>query len=356
MLEISNLTKRYDDVLAVDDVSLTVKEGELFSILGPSGSGKSSLLECIAGLEFPQTGTIQIKGENVTNWPPSERDTSMVFQNLALFPHMTVQENIAYGLKRQNVEKSERQSLIDEYLELVDMAGYEDRAIEELSGGEQQRVALARSLVVQPEILLLDEALASLDQQLRVQLQDELYRVQRELDQTMIYVTHDQTVAFSISDRVAVMNQGQSEQIGRPEELYENPETPFIAGFVGNSNSFTGTVTTLDMQQAVVDISNHETSIRGRAINADVVEGSEVTAIVKLGDIDINATNGETNSFIGTVKNRKYLGETSNLLVELDIGLTLNAMTNDPWEHNVEDELEVSWEADDCLIYLHGGT
>ena len=351
MLDINNLTKRYGGHIAVKDISLTIKQGELFSILGPSGSGKSSLLQCISGLELPQEGSISIHGEDVTQQPASERDTAMVFQNLALFPHMSVEENIEYGLKREGIKKSERESRIQEYLELVDLAGYNNRDIEQLSGGEQQRVALARSLVLQPDVLLLDEALGSLDQQLRVQLQDKLYEIQRELDQTMVYVTHDQNVAFSISDRVAVLNKGRLEQVSSPRTLYESPETPFMASFVGDSNSFSGVTKSTNNQEAEVVVPGSDSSFRGRKIDDGVREEVEVTVIVKINDVKIDTENDHENKFAGKVKNKKYLGQSSYISVEIADELVITATTEDPWGYKTGDTVDIGWAAEDCFIF-----
>lgn len=351
MLETLEVNKRYGDVVAVDNVDVRVQDGELFSILGPSGSGKSSLLECIAGLEIPDGGSIKISGDEVTNNRAYNRDTAMVFQSLALFPHMTVEENILYGVKRQDVPREERKKRVDNMLELVDLIGYEKRGIEELSGGEQQRVALARALVVQPEVILLDEALGSLDQQLRIQLQDELYEIQRELRQTMVYVTHDQNVAFSISDRVAVMNDGSVEQVGTPEELYEEPQTPFIAEFVGSSNAFDTRVKSIRQDTVDVVVEEKGTILKGRSIDGDIRKGDTTRAVIKLEDIDINQPNGHENVFEGEIINRKYQGQNSNLLLTLQEDMMMNVMTEDPWEYSPGDTLTLSWNKTDCLVY-----
>jgi len=350
MLEIVNLTKRYGDVIGCEDVSLTIEDGELFSIVGPSGSGKSTLLRCIGGLETPQEGSININGKNVTQKKPYQRDTSMVFQDLALFPHMSVRENIAYGMKQQGVEKSVQKERISETLSLVDLDGYDDRNIDELSGGEQQRVALARSLAVQPTLLLLDEPLASLDQQLRVELQDELYELQRRLGQTMMYVTHDQNVALSISDRVAVMNDARVEQVGTPKELYQNPKTAFVASFIGDSNIFDGNVADEEGDRAKIHTATGNLDIWGTKIN-NVGRGQSVRMAIKSERLRINKANGEANQFDGTVDRVDYRGNNSKVRVKTDEGFDLEVMTGEAESYETGQDVVVSWSDSDCRIY-----
>ncbi|MFO7927653.1 ABC transporter ATP-binding protein [Natronomonas sp.] len=348
MLEIVDLTKRYGDVIGCADVSLTIEDGELFSIVGPSGSGKSTLLRCIGGLEVPQKGQIVIDGEDITESKPYQRDTSMVFQDLALFPHMTVRENIDYGMKRQEVAKDVRNERISENLSLVSLDGYADRKISQLSGGEQQRVALARSLAVQPTILLLDEPLASLDQQLRVVLQNELYELQRRLGQTMVYVTHDQNVALSISDRVAVMNDAHVEQVGTPRELYQDPQTLFVASFIGDSNIFDGTVTAVDGHQAKVNSGEHD--IWGQQID-EVNDSQSVRMAIKSERLRLNEGGNHRNEFDGTVDRVEYRGNNSKVRVETESGLKLEVVTEDASLYDIDEDVVVSWAEDDCRIY-----
>lgn len=351
MLDLTHVTKSYGDIIATDDVSLQVEEGELFSIVGPSGAGKSTVLHAVAGLEFLDEGTITIDSEEATDLPPYERDTATVFQSHALFPHMTVKENIAYGLKQDGVSKAEIDEKVEEYLELVELSGYEDRSIGELSGGEQQRVALVRSLIKDPKVLLLDEPLSSLDQQLRVQLRDELQDLQRELNQTSIYVTHDQNVALSISDRIAIMNDGKVEQVGTPHELYNEPETEFVSQFIGSSNSISGRVTEIRDEYSVVDTSGFE--IVGRPNNG-VRKDDEVNCVMKLEDVRITM-NGEQgsadNHVTGVVKNQVYRGRDVSVVVETDDGRTIEALTADTNRYEEGDSVELSWSADDCVIF-----
>jgi putative spermidine/putrescine transport system ATP-binding protein len=230
------LHKHYGDVLAVDGVDLAIAQGEFFTMLGPSGSGKTTTLRLIAGFEEPDSGRVELGGRDVTGIPPYDREVNTVFQDYALFPHMTVAQNIEYGLRIRRLARSERTGRRDEALEMVRLGGYGSRKPSELSGGQRQRVALARAIVNQPRVLLLDEPLGALDLKLREQMQVELKRIQAAVGITFLYVTHDQDEALTMSDRIAVFNQGRVEQIGTPAEVYERPATPFVSGFVGTSN------------------------------------------------------------------------------------------------------------------------
>jgi len=238
ILEITNLSKFFDKFTAVDSVDLSVKEGEFVSILGPSGCGKTTLLRIIAGFESESEGTIEIKGESMSGIAPENRPVNIVFQSLALFPMMNVYENVAFGLKRKKLPKSEIKELVTDMLERVGLNGFEKKKINELSGGQKQRVAIARSLVMKPSILLLDEPLSALDRKLREHMKVELKELQKEIGTTFIYITHDQSEALVMSDRVAVMNKGALEQVDTPHNLYNHPQTAFVAGFVGDNNRF----------------------------------------------------------------------------------------------------------------------
>jgi spermidine/putrescine transport system ATP-binding protein len=230
------VTKRFGAMVAVDDVTITVQRGEFFSLLGPSGCGKTTSLRMIAGFEEPDEGRVELTGRDIVGVPPFKRNVNTVFQSYALFPHLTVADNVAFGLRRKKVSKSDIRDRVKRYLDLVQLQGYDDRRPSQLSGGQQQRVALARALVNEPAVLLLDEPLGALDLKLRKQMQLELMRIQREVGVTFVYVTHDQEEALVMSDRIAVMSQGQVEQIGYPEDIYERPATRFVAGFIGTSN------------------------------------------------------------------------------------------------------------------------
>tara|TARA_B100000902_G_scaffold375979_1_gene406540 strand:+ start:510 stop:1514 length:1005 start_codon:yes stop_codon:yes gene_type:complete len=235
-LRLSNINKRYGDVSALLDINLKINDGEFFSLLGPSGSGKTTCLKVIAGFEIPDTGEINLFGEDVSSIPPFNRDVNTVFQDYALFPHMNVKDNVAYSLKIKKTPKDKQEQLIEEILSTVKLHGYEQRKPSELSGGQRQRVALARSLINKPKVLLLDEPLGALDLKLREQMQIELKNLQRQFQITFIYVTHDQQEAMSMSDRIAIFNEGRVEQIDTPNNIYNKPKTAFVADFIGTTS------------------------------------------------------------------------------------------------------------------------
>ena len=286
-------------VKAVDDVSLQIRDGEFFSLLGPSGSGKTTSLRMIAGFDRPTTGQILLYGQDVSNLPPYERDVNTVFQDYALFPHMTVGENVAYGLMIKKVEKTERERRVHEMLDLVQLPDFSERKPAQLSGGQRQRVALARALINHPKVLLLDEPLGALDLKLRQQMQVELKAIQQSVGITFIFVTHDQEEALTMSDRIAVFNKGKIEQIGTPAEIYEYPTTPFVAGFVGVSNLVTGEVAKR------ITNSDKRFSIRPEKIHL-------AEANVQVAE-DMFSADGKVRDVI-------YLGLYTRYLVELDGG------------------------------------
>ena len=241
-LAVRGLVKRFGGATAVDGVSLELAEGEFFALLGPSGCGKTTTLRSVAGLETPTEGTVRLAGRDVTGVPASQRNVNMVFQDLVLFPHMSVRENVAYGLERAGVPGPEQERRVEEFLSLVELDGYGDRSPGDLSGGQQQRVALARALVNEPDVLLLDEPLSSLDRQLRREMQVELQRIQAETGTTFLYVTHDQDSAMSMADRLAIMREGRVVEVGRPAEVYRAPSSPFAARFLGDATVLEATV------------------------------------------------------------------------------------------------------------------
>ena len=287
------------DVKAVDNVSLQIRDGEFFSLLGPSGSGKTTSLRMIAGFDRPTSGQILLYGQDVSSLPPYERDVNTVFQDYALFPHMTVGENVAYGLMIKRVEKTERQKRVDETLELVQLTGFAARKPSQLSGGQRQRVALARALINHPKVLLLDEPLGALDLKLRQQMQIELKAIQQRVGITFIFVTHDQEEALTMSDRIAVFSQGRIEQVGTPSEIYEHPVTQFVAGFVGVSNLVSG-------------------EIAQRITGADL-KFSVRPEKIHLGSPD-NMAEADTFAVEGRVRDVVYLGLYTRYLVELNGG------------------------------------
>ncbi len=267
-VRLDRVTKRFGDFIAVDDLSLEINQGEFFSLLGPSGCGKTTTLRMIGGFEEVTDGTVYLGDQDVTGLPPFKRDTNTVFQNYALFPHLSVFENIAFGLRRRKVPSGEVRGQVAAMLKLVELPGYEQRKPTQLSGGQQQRIALARALINHPRVLLLDEPLGALDLKLRKQMQVELKGIQSEIGITFIFVTHDQEEAMTMSDRIAVMRQGKIEQLGAPEELYERPRTEFVAGFLGVSNLLDAEVTGRDDRHVAAQAG-------GRHDAAGPVSGSE---------------------------------------------------------------------------------
>jgi len=258
-LSLEGVTKRFAETTALEDVSLSIEAGEFFTLVGPSGCGKTTTLRTIAGLESPTDGTVRFDGADVAGVPPEDRDVGIVFQNYALFPHMSVRENVAYGLRFSDPPDGQTvDQRVTQLLDLVDLAGMGERDPEALSGGQRQRVALARALAPAPQVLLLDEPMSALDARLRETLRRQVKRIQSTLDVTTVYVTHDQAEALAISDRVAVMHDGRVEQVGTPREIYERPETTFVAAFVGENNLFEGDVSDVDGDRCTIDVDGTE--------------------------------------------------------------------------------------------------
>jgi ABC-type Fe3+/spermidine/putrescine transport system ATPase subunit len=256
-ISLSSIRKCFGSVRAVDDVSFDIRRGEFFSLLGPSGCGKTTLLRMLAGFEFPDHGEIFIDGQPVSAVPANGRPTNMVFQNYAIFPHLTVAENIAYGLRKKRLSKQQMTRTVDQALDLIKLSGYGGRAAHQLSGGQRQRVALARALVCRPKVLLLDEPLGALDKKLREEMQIELRQLQRSVGITFVFVTHDQEEALALSDRIAVMAKGRALQIDTAARLYEAPNCRQVAGFIGSMNFFDGSVKSLENAQAIIDAGAH---------------------------------------------------------------------------------------------------
>jgi spermidine/putrescine transport system ATP-binding protein len=325
-IRLIELSKHFRDVHAVDRVSIDIRSGEFFSMLGPSGCGKTTTLRMIGGFEQPSLGRIELRGRDVTADPPDKRPVNMVFQNYALFPHLNVGDNIAFGLRRKNVERSEIHRRVGEALELVHLTGYEKRRPSQLSGGQQQRIALARALVNRPQVLLLDEPLGALDLKLRKQLQVELKRVQTEVGITFVYVTHDQEEALTMSDRIAVMNRGRVEQLGSPEELYERPLTRFVADFIGTTNLLTGTVESVEADHAVVRLASGEMCVVGRS---DLVVGRSIELSVRPESVELRPINSTSDSPVpitATVEQVAYLGGSVQYHVRSNGGLAITAL------------------------------
>src|SRR5688572_27747551 len=282
-VELRGVTKRFDDVVAVDDIDLSVRKGEFLSLLGPSGCGKTTTLRLIAGFEQPDEGEILIAGEEVAGLPPYKRDVNTVFQSYALFPHLNVLHNVAYGLKQRGLRKTVREEKAREALSLVRLSELGQRKPRQLSGGQQQRVALARALVMEPKVLLLDEPLGALDLKVRRQLQIELKRIQETVGVTFVYVTHDQEEALAMSDRVAVMSAGVIEQLARPQEIYDTPATPFVASFIGETNFIDGAGGRAAVRPERVRVTRSGEGLPGELV-ASMVIGPALQVVVKLDD------------------------------------------------------------------------
>jgi spermidine/putrescine transport system ATP-binding protein len=327
-VHLDHVTKRFAEVVAVDDLSLDINRGEFFSLLGPSGCGKTTTLRMIGGFEDSTAGTIHLAEIDVTGLPPFRRNVNTVFQSYALFPHLTVYENVAFGLRRRRVRDTEIRQQVAALLALVELPGYEQRKPSQLSGGQQQRVALARALINNPQVLLLDEPLGALDLKLRKQMQIELKRIQTEVGITFIYVTHDQEEAMTMSDRIAVMRAGHIEQLGAPEELYERPATEFVAGFLGVSNLLDGDIagrdgdlttvrladgTLLRAPSSMVNGSQHvRVGVRPEKLRVLAVQGGDTT------------TPGGLNALEATILDASYIGVSTQYLVETADGQRLS--------------------------------
>ena len=325
-VELQGVTKRFGDFPAVRSLDLTVPQGEFFTLLGPSGCGKTTTLRMVAGFEEPTEGRVLIDGVDVEGVPPFKRPTNTVFQSYALFPHLSVEDNVAFGLRRKGVPKDDVRRRVREELDRVGLAAEAKRKPRQLSGGQQQRVALARALINQPQVLLLDEPLGALDLKLRKGLQVELKRIQRDVGITFIYVTHDQEEALTMSDRIAVMNRGVIEQLGPPEEIYECPSTPFVAGFIGVSNLMPGSVASVNGSQADVRLDSGPTV---RAESAGVASGDRCYIVVRPEKLQVarveDAAIRDRPSVEGVIESALYLGTATQMVVKLagDVPLTV---------------------------------
>jgi spermidine/putrescine transport system ATP-binding protein len=322
-VRLDRVTKRFHDVVAVNDLSMGIEHGEFFSMLGPSGCGKTTTLRMIGGFEDATAGTIFLGETDMTDLPPFKRDVNTVFQNYALFPHLSVFENVAFGLRRRKVAGEEVRRRVGQMLDLVELPGYERRRPSQLSGGQQQRVALARALINHPRVLLLDEPLGALDLKLRKQMQIELKRIQTEVGITFVYVTHDQEEAMTMSDRIAVMRAGKIEQLGAPEELYERPTTAFVAGFLGVSNLLDGDVVGRDGDMVEVRLAD------GSVLRApsDRVNGAKSVRVgvrpekLRVEPMDTaSPTGSELNTLGGQVLDASYIGVSTQYLVKTPDG------------------------------------
>jgi spermidine/putrescine transport system ATP-binding protein len=347
-IAVEGVRKLFGRVAAVDDVTLSIVEGEFFSMLGPSGCGKTTTLRMIAGFEVPDEGRILLQGRDVTTVAPAQRPVNMVFQQYALFPHMSIADNIAFGLKVKRVPRAEHRRRVEEILRIVDLEGLERRRPRQLSGGQQQRVALARALVNRPAALLLDEPLGALDVKLRKQMQLELKRIQHELGTTFVYVTHDQEEALSMSDRIAVMNGGRVEQIGSPREIYAHPETAFVADFIGSLNAIELTVDELVGAYAVARLGEGERVIV--PVDADVRPGSTLRVAVRPERVRVAPLESPVpdggSSLRGSIVEIVYLGMYTQIHVETRAGrLICHRIVDEPTQPLTHGAcVQLSWE------------
>jgi spermidine/putrescine transport system ATP-binding protein len=343
-IRLIGLTKRFDDVVALDHVTLDIDRGHFFALLGPSGCGKTTTLRMIGGFEEPTEGRIELGGVDVAPLPPYKRDVNTVFQSYALFPHLSIFENVAFGLRRRGMRGEELRGRVTEALELVGLAGLERRKPRQLSGGQQQRIALARALVNRPRVLLLDEPLGALDLKLRKEMQLELKRIQHEVGITFVHVTHDQEEAMTMADRIVIMNGGHIEQLGTPSDLYERPRTPFVAGFLGVSNLLEGTVSGFDR----VKLSDGtEVQVQREALSGR-------SGIVQIGvrPEKIRIGGDEPNSLTGTVSESAYIGVSTQYILDTPAGPVTVYVQNDRSGAQVAtgERLTLSWSPESTFV------
>jgi spermidine/putrescine transport system ATP-binding protein len=350
-VELSGVTKRFGEFVAVDDLTLDIHEGEFFSLLGPSGCGKTTTLRMIAGFEEPTEGTISVAGEPMRGVPSYRRPVNTVFQSYAVFPHMNVFDNVAFGLRRAGVKGDELRQRVTEACEMVQLSGFEKRKPSQLSGGQQQRVALARALVNRPKVLLLDEPLGALDLKLRKEMQLELKSLQHEVGITFVYVTHDQEEALTMSDRIAVMNEGEVQQVADPTTLYELPKNRFVANFIGQTNVFSGTVESVNGERVTLRTRG---GVRIEAVTREengVEFGAQAQATVRPEKVRF----GSAGDNVSTAEIRQivYLGVSTQYIAELSDGTPLvlyQQNIQDSAGPGVGEEVSVAWDTQHCLV------
>ncbi len=345
-VRLEGVTKRFDDVAAVDDISLAIEPGKFFALLGPSGCGKTTTLRMIGGFEEPTAGSIYLGDRDVVGLPPYKRDVNTVFQSYALFPHLSIFENVAFGMRRQGVRGKQLAGRVRGILKLVDLEGMESRKPRQLSGGQQQRVALARALVNKPRVLLLDEPLGALDLKLRRQMQLELKTIQRELGITFIHVTHDQEEAMTMADTIAVMNRGRVEQLGPPSDLYERPRTSFVAGFLGVSNLLPGTVSGPD----TIRLEGDGAEVK---VSAGALGDRSGRVAVGIRPEKIRIASGQVNTITGTVFELAYVGVSTQYVVDTKAGrLTVYVQNMESGAHRASpgDPITVGFEPEATFV------
>jgi spermidine/putrescine transport system ATP-binding protein len=364
---LADLTKEYGDLTAVDGLDLDVDDGELLCLLGPSGCGKSTTLRMLGGLETPTDGDVYIGDERVTDEPPYDRATSMVFQSWALFPHKSVLENVAFGLKMDGVDENERKERARDVLDVVEMGEFADADPGDLSGGQKQRVALARSLAIEPDVLLLDEPLSNLDKRLREQMQLELRNIHDEVETTFVHVTHDQNEAFTLADSIAIMNDGDVEQVGEPREVYDDPVSLFVEEFLGDTNLVDARVE-MEIDGGVVAATEFDEEVEVPMPGGDVEPGDPLTISFRPEELDVSRvaadggrsaepaeTEDVTTSLEGTVTDVLYRGSSVRFYVQIgETSVFFEQSVGDQTDFEVGDSVVVSWDPADLLVFSEG--
>jgi spermidine/putrescine transport system ATP-binding protein len=349
ILQLDRIEKSFEKTQVLKSIDLSVRRGEFITLLGSSGCGKTTTLRIIAGLETPDSGRVLLEGRDVTREEPNRRSVNTVFQNYALFPHMTVEGNIGYSLRLKHADKAAVKKTVDEALELVQLTGFNRRLPHELSGGQRQRVAIARAVVNQPKVLLLDEPLGALDLQLRHQMQVELKRLQTRLGITFVYITHDQEEALNMSDRIAVMREGVFEQIGTPAEVYDRPKTSYVASFVGSANIISGTVSAADAE--LVTVRNANGFGTAARLKAELSQGQDVTVAVRREYIDLAPAAQSGAGFAAVVREKRFAGGVLQIIATLADGSEIVAS-----RHGIDSELKagdsvsVTWKPENAVL------
>ena len=354
-IEVKNLVKTYGNVYALKNVDLNIADGEYFVLLGPSGGGKTTLLRSIGGFIRPDSGSVNIKGQNVDDLPPDRRPTSMVFQGFALFPHMNVSQNIGYGLKLKSIDKNIIENKVNKMMDLVGLKGLSNRMPHELSGGQQQRVQLARALILENDVLLLDEPLSALDAQLRKDMCIELKRLQKTVGISFVHVTHNQEEAMSVADRIAIIADGEMVEQGTPKEIYSNPKNKFTAEFIGEKNIFEGKIKDFNKTKVVVDIDNDNIEIANN--NYKVKKNQKVSLSIKSESIQIkkiSKTNSKVsnNQIVGKISEITFLGQFVRYLVLLSNNQEIQVRSYEEIVNlKVHDTVSLSWKLEDFLLH-----
>ncbi|MBC8447853.1 MAG: ABC transporter ATP-binding protein [Chloroflexi bacterium] len=353
MIELRNVTKHYGNIVANDHINLGIRRGELMTLLGPSGCGKTTALRCITGHNIPDEGQVLIDGKDVTDVPTHKRELGMVFQNFALFPHMTVFDNVGFPLMIRGLPKSERRERVIGALRLIRMEEYESHYPRQISGGQQQRVGLARALVYRPKVLLLDEPLSNLDAKLREEMRFEIRDLIDRLGITAVYVTHDQAEALALSDRVAVMNKGCIEQVGTPDEIYDSPQSRFVADFIGLSDFIEGTVVAVDAERgtAFIRVEGLEMCV---PVRRDMAPGRSTLLFVRPNDVSLLPASSEddTNVFPGVVHKKTYLGDRNDYRVIVGEGLELRVQTDGKVRFDEGERVKVHLPVPHCRVIV----